>query len=490
MKTVIAGGGIGGLVTALYATHHGDEVTLIEQQSKLGGRMQYVENAGFKIDAGPTIVLLPDMIQEILQETGFPVESLDWQLCDPLYTMNYPDGSSFRKFNHPVRQMDEIEAMFPGEGPNYARFLEEMKVRFEEGRAAFLEKAFLTKRSFFTAENMKALWRMKAYKSVRSLARTYFSNPRLQEAFYFQTLYIGGQPSKAPAMYSLVPFSEQHHGIWYLKGGYAGLIEAIEAELRRRGVTIRTNEAVTEVTHESNRAVALQTETGEVEGDRFIMNGDFPVTKELLKEQSKKPGQTYEPSSGCLLIYLGLNRFYADAEVHQFFMNDAFDAHMTDVFKYRSWHPDPSFYVFYPSLIDETLAPAGKSVMYMLVPVPAGKPDTDVERYAEAVIEKAEARGFSGLCEAIEWKELRTPQDAEMDGLFEGGSFGLAPTLMQSGAFRPQLKPYRSENVYAVGASIHPGGGVPIVMQGAKLLARYLYEDTQAPVSSDGKEVE
>ena len=73
--------------------------------------------------------------------------------------------------------------------------------------------------------------------------------------------------------------------------------------------------------------------------------------------------------------------------------------------------------------------------------------------------------------------DVRTPQDAEAFGLFKGGSFGIGPTLRQSGVFRPQVKPDDTDNLYAVGASVHPGGGIPIVMQGAKLLADRIHSD-------------
>ncbi|WP_308215320.1 NAD(P)-binding protein [Sinobaca sp. H24] len=70
MKTIIAGGGIGGLVTALYLSHYQEDVLLLEKKSLLGGRIRFVEEAGFKIDEGPTIVLLPEVILSILEEAG------------------------------------------------------------------------------------------------------------------------------------------------------------------------------------------------------------------------------------------------------------------------------------------------------------------------------------------------------------------------------------------------------------------------------------
>lgn len=115
----------------------------------------------------------------------------------------------------------------------------------------------------------------------------------------------------------------------------------------------------------------------------------------------------------------------------------------------------------------------------MLIPVPSGSDVKwgDEREWLDAILERAEALSFPGLKEATEWMEVRTPTEAEAFGLFKGGSFGIGPTLFQSGVFRPQVKPFPIDGLYAAGASIHPGGGIPIVMQGAKLAAEQMAKD-------------
>ena len=152
---------------------------------------------------------------------------------------------------------------------------------------------------------------------------------------------------------------------------------------------------------------------------------------------------------------------------------------MKDVFERKMIPEDPAFYTFHPSIIDDSLAPAGKGVLYALIPVPS---DTNIDwknetEWIEQIINCMENLHLPGLREAIELMEVRTPMEDELSGLYKGGSFGIAPTLSQSGVFRPQVKPYPFENLYAVGASIHPGGGIPLVMQGAKLLVDQFLAD-------------
>ncbi|MDM5297459.1 phytoene desaturase family protein [Bacillus pumilus] len=475
---VIAGGGIGGMISALYLKKAGHDVTLVEKKERLGGRLAFVREKGYKIDEGPTIVLLPDMLKGIVQEVGIDDTSLDLLQLDPLYTIQYQDGTSYTKYYDLERQLEEIRRVFPKEDESFLAFMEEMTERFQKGQQAFLEKSFHEKRTFFTKDNMKILMKLKAYRTVQSALKKYFSDERLRDAYALQTLYVGGNPYEASAIYSLVSYSEHAHGIYYLKGGYASLVDILEKQLMAVGVNVKRNETVEQFEFEGKRAVRANIGGQSVEADAFVINGDYPAAlKQLgLQEQDRRK---YIPSSGCVMVYLGLNRVYQDAPVHQFFMGKQFDQHMKEVFQSKTVPQDPSFYTFNPSIIDPSLAPKGSSVLYMLIPVPSGQHINWAEEtdFVEEMIDRLEKRGFPQLRESIVWKKVRTPNDSMRDGLFEGGSFGLAPNLFQSGVFRPQVKVPETENLYAVGASVHPGGGVPIVMQSAKLMASVLLKD-------------
>ncbi|WJE17263.1 phytoene desaturase family protein [Halobacillus sp. ACCC02827] len=481
-KTAIIGGGIGGLVTALLLSREENrEVTIFEKNDHLGGRLTYERHGEFKIDQGPTIILLPDMLLDILEEGGIPREDIPIIPCSPLYDVHFEDGKSFVKFSDPERQKEELRAKFPGNEKHFDRFLADMRTRFLQGKSQFLEKSFVEKRTFFSRKNLKTLMKLKAYQNVKKMMRSYFDDERLIEAYTLQTLYIGGHPEQSPAMYSLVSYSEHEHGIWYMKGGYARLVDIIQAELQKRGVVIRTGTAVEEVLVEGGTAKGIATKEGRAYYDELVMNGDFPIMDRMLPERYRL-NRKYTPSSGCLLLYMGLDRNYPNHSIHQFFMTGDFDRHMRQVFQDKMLPDDPSFYTFHPSLVDDSLAPAGKGVLYTLIPVPSGE-EVDwsgKDRLIEHVLDQMEERGFPDLREHIEWLHVRTPAQAEQEGLYAGGSFGIAPTLFQSGVFRPQLQPYQIDHLYAVGASIHPGGGVPIVMQGAKILADYLQFEGKA----------
>lgn len=478
MKIGIIGGGIGGLMGALYLSKQGHDVTIIEKENRLGGRMNFVERDGFKIDEGPTIVLLPEMFQELLAEAGIPKEKYELLLCDPLYTIRFNDGKVYTKYPDNKRQIEEVANVFPGQEEGFRRFMEEGRARFAIGKSAFLEHSFVDKKTFFTPGNVKNLLALKPQLSIKQLMARYFTDERLQLAYTLQSLYIGGDPYSAPGMYSLVSFSEHEHGVHYLKGGYASIVPLLEEKLLTlSNVTVRKGQKVKQILLDNGKATGVELESGREDFDVVVYNGDFPTVSRLLPERKKKK---FVPSSACVLLYFGLNQVYDEVNVHQFFIGNDYAKHMKDVFTDKQKPEDPAFYTFHPSKIDDSLAPEGKGVLYTLIPVPAGS-DVDwanEKEWIDGVVVRMEELSFPGLKDAIEWMEVRTPTDAETFGLFRGGSFGIGPTLLQSGVFRPQVKPFDIKGLYAVGASVHPGGGIPIVMQGAKLLAEQIERDS------------
>lgn len=476
-RIAIVGSGIGGLTAALLLSQHGQKVTVYERAPQVGGRVAFEENGRYRIDQGPTIVLLPEMLLSILEEGGIPPESLELLRCDPLYRVHFQSGRTLTKVNGTQKQAAEIEKCFPGEGHGFTRFMEEMSELYPLGKASFLERGFNIRKEFFSVNNLRLMARLRAYKNLRAAVGKYFRSEELKDAFSLQSLYIGGAPFRTPGLYTMLPYAEHAFGVWMLKGGYGELPRIIARELEKRGVIIHTDTEVESLTVVGGRCYGLTVQGQEKAYDAVLYNGDFPNLSSLLPisavdDKMRQRSSNFQPSSGCLLIYVGVSKRWEESLTHQFFLPDSLNTSLHDLFDRKCIPDKPSYYVFNPVMLDDTAAPEGESVLYFLVPVPSGEEidwSAAAEPLAAQVLADAEERGFYGLVEHTEWQKIRTPADAARDGLFGGGSFGIAPVLNQSGVFRPQSKPYKIEGLYAAGASVHPGGGVPIVMQGAKL---------------------
>ncbi|SEU13246.1 NAD(P)/FAD-dependent oxidoreductase [Paenibacillus sp. NFR01] len=494
-RVAIVGGGIGGLTAALLLSRRGEQVVIYERAGQVGGRVAFEEEGPYRIDRGPTIVLLPEMLTGILEEGGLPPGSLELLRCDPLCRIHFGSGRVLNKVAGLEAQAAEIDREFPGEGSGFLRFMGDMAGLFPRGKASFLEQPFSRRRQFFRPANLALMSRLRAYRSLRSAVGNYFRSEELRDAFSLQSLYIGGAPFRTPGIYTMLPYAESAFGIWMLKGGYGELPRILSRELLSRGVEIHTGTEVEGLTVEEGRCTGITAGGVKHSYDAVLYNGEFPQLEELLPAElfagmaDAKRGKgtrgrikrgRYQPSSGCVLIYAGADRRWPESETHQFFLPDSLNDNLRELFDQGRISHLPSYYVFNPAALDDSAAPPGESVLYFLIPVPAD-PGLDWESIAgplaERVLEDAEQRGFPGLKASLKWKKLRTPADAYKEGLYGGGSFGIAPVLSQLGVFRPQPRPYPIKSLYAAGASVHPGGGVPIVMQGARMAVHELMKE-------------
>lgn len=498
MEVAIIGGGVGGMISALLLARAGVKVALFERQEQLGGRLAFEEGQRYRIDRGPTIVLLPEMLQSIAREAGIGDDEYELLRCDPMYRFHYPDGSQLTKWTETDRMAEELEAISPEESSAYRRYMRDMQPVFLEGKALFLEKTFLERRTFFSWRNMKLLAKLRVYMNVRQMAKRYFGDHRVIDAFSLQTLYVGGLPSGSPSLYTFIPYAEHAFGIWYMKGGYASFAEVLERALYRENVTVYKGRrgAVRQIVTVDGAVKELLLEDGTRHAyEKIIYNGDFPHLAGMLQgvKEPMKPRE-FTPSSGCVLAYIGVGKRWEKGDLrttHQFVMPESLTDSLRTIASNKRLPGEserlPAYYIFNPCELDEEAAPAGETVLYFLIPAPIPvEPHSTYDwekegsQLVERVLEDADKRLFPGLIDAMAWKKIRTPKDGANEGWFQGGSFGIAPTLSQSGPFRPQYAPYKIKGLYSVGASVHPGGGVPIVMQGAKMLVNHLVEEWAA----------
>lgn len=472
----IVGGGIGGMMSALILEQHGYQVTILEKTHQLGGRLAYRSNGKYKIDRGPTVMLLPHMHREVFSLAGLDFDELSIERCDPAVTIDFADGGKFVKYSDGEQQKTYLAQHYPEDFVGFEHYLEDMRQLYQQGEKLLLSKPLPSVVSVLNKKTLKLLRDMQLHQSTRNFLKNYFTNEHLLDAYSLQTLYIGGGPTIAPSLYSLIGFSEHEHGVWYMQGGYAGLVDYLTHKLEQRGIGIHYQQAVETVVRSEQKITHLQTETQTFACDHVIFNAEYPSIAPLIAEKPK----TYKPSNGCVTIYLGVNRRYPQKAVHSFYLPQNFAIIFSKLFKKQQLPQAPAVYVFNPSILDDTLAPSGHSSLYLLVPVPSQSSEINwddsafKEQFVSEIIAQVEKVGFEGLQAAIEWQDVLTPADCEREGLYQGGSFGIAPTLWQSGPFRPQAQLKTASNGYAVGASVHPGGGIPIVMQSAKIACEEL----------------
>lgn len=496
-RAIVVGAGVGGLTAAMKLAHQGWDVQLFEKQGSPGGRCGRLAVGGFTFDLGPTILLMPFVLKRTFASVGRRLEDyLALTRCDPNYRVTWRDGSTLTLSGDLDAMRGELEHLEPGSFQRFLAFLAKGQVRHDVSMERFVSKHFASLAEFLTPRNLPDLFRVGAHQRLYAQVSKAFGDERLRQAFSFQTMYLGVSPYEAPAVFSLLPYTELAVGVWYPQGGMGAIPLALERVGREEGVRFHYRAPVKRVLQDAGRAVGVELESGERHlCEAVVVNADYPYALERLVDAAEARRQKLErrryTSSGYML-YLGVRRRLEPLLHHNVFFGRDFEGSFADIFERRRVPDDPSFYVNAPVRTDESMAPAGKDALYVLVPVPHQAPGLDWKVEGPKVRAKVLARlaelGLGDLERDVEVERVATPDDWALSlNLARGAAFGLAQSMFQLGPFRPKVWDERVQNLFYCGASTQPGTGVPTVMISADLAVQAVEARAHAGARRTGR---
>ncbi|EOS7796455.1 phytoene desaturase [Enterococcus hirae] len=491
-KIIVIGAGVAGLSAAVRLQKLGYEVTLYEKDRQVGGKMNQIKTAGFTFDLGPTIVMMPEIYREVFEFCGKdPDDYISMKKVDPMLKLYFNKEEPIEFSNDLIELTKTLENISSEDTQGYFAFLADIYQRYTIAKEAFITKSF---RGFWDFYNPKSLWagiRLRTFSDAYTSISKFVKDDRLRKSLAFQTLYIGVSPYQGPSLYTIIPMIELFYGVYFIEGGMYTLATSLARLFEELGGKIVYETSVDEILIDNKIAKGIRIEKEQVMADAIVCGADFPYAmKELIPDERKRGKYTnkkiakFEYSCSCFLMYLGLDKKYPEEHLHSIYFAEDFKKNVDDLFERGKLPDDPSFYLYRPSLMDDSLAPEGQEGLYVLVPVPElSKYEKWTEQTMQAYRQKIirllkEKTIFKDIDEHIVSETLITPKDfSERFNAYNGATFGLKPTLKQSNYYRPHNKFSAAENLYFCGSSTHPGAGVPIVMQSAKLAVEELLRD-------------
>lgn len=492
-KVVVIGSGFGGLAAAIRQQAKGYDVTILEMRDKPGGRAYVYEQDGFKFDAGPTIVTVPFVLEELAELTGKPLkEYIDIVPCDPFYRIYFDDGKIFDYRGDQESIEAEIAKFNPDDVAGYRKFLEYSSKIFDR---AFTD---LADHSFHNIWEMikvaPDLIKLRADQSVFKKLSTFIKDPQLRQVFSFEPLLIGGNPLRSSAIYAMIHYLEKTWGVHFAMGGTGALVQALVKMFTDLGGKIELNARVDEIVVDQGKVTGVKTRDGNTHpADIVISNGDVANTyRKLIKPQFRKKWTDKRLSKmdyamSLFVAYFGTDRTYEHLPHHAIVLGPRYEGLLDDIFDNKIVAEDFSLYLHAPTRTDPSLAPEGHECFYVLSPVPnlAGGQNWDdiKEEYADRIFASLEKEHLvPDLRKHLVTKRLFTPADFENEGTLDaymGTAFQFEPTLTQSAWFRPHNKSEDVENLFFVGAGTHPGAGLPGVICSAKVLDHHIPDLTK-----------
>ncbi len=491
MKTpsvIVIGAGIGGIAAAAHLAQRGMQVSVVEKNSQPGGRCDRFSRAGHHFDTGPTLLIMPLLYEAEFAALGASMrEMLAPQRIDPTYHLIFDDGSQLALTSDLNAMREQLEAVEPGSYQGFLRYYEEGRRHYDLGMKRLVNRDFRTAFEFFTFGNLPLLFSLKPLVPHYRNMAAYFDEPRLKAAFTFQDVYMGLSPFEAPATFSMMPYTELAHGVWYPKGGMYQVVEALMEIALRAGVEFEFNAAVERIEVNGSSARGLVLADGRrLEADAILANADLPYVYQDLLPPDGLAEQLAHKRFSCSVIsfFWGVDKPYEMLNPHTLFLADDYRENFKSIIEDLSLPQNPSLYIHAPTRLDPSMAPSGEDTLIAIVPVGhLGENDERDwgeirDRARQDVFRRLAALGITDLQAHLKFEVNYTPLSwRKRYNLMKGSTHGLCHNLTQLGYFRPRNRHPRYHNLYFVGASTHPGTGVPTALVSARLAAERVLDE-------------
>ena len=465
----------------------GLRVTVYEKNQNVGGRTRLLEQDGFRFDIGATFFLYPEVLRRVFARCGLALEDyVDLRRVDPQYRLVFAGGPEVLSTYDIDKLETEIAKLDPVDARQVRTFLE----RGRRKLAAFkpvLERPFNGLMDFASLPVLKALRWLKPLTSVDDDLSRHFRDPRVRLAFSFQTKYLGMSPFRCPSLFTILALLEYEFGVWHPIGGCGAVSAAMGQAARDMGVVFKMGEAVTSIEFDGTRAIGVHGAGGFQSTDAVVVNADFSGTiGKLVPDRLRKhwPDARIEEakySCSTFMLYLGIEGRYEHLDHHTIFLSKDYAKNIDEI-EAGLIPEDPSIYLQNPSATDPLFGGERRCSLYVLVPVGNLKNGAvwsadEANAFRERIISRLEELGLEGLRQRITFCKMTTPKDWEDSGLRYGATFNLSHGLDQMLCFRPHNRFSELDNVYLVGGGTHPGSGLPVIYEGARISTDLLLAD-------------
>jgi phytoene desaturase len=491
-RIAIVGAGPGGLAAAMLLSRAGAEVTVFERLDRVGGRSATIKAdapAGrFHFDMGPTFFLYPRVLADIFAACGRDLSrAVELIRLDPQYELIFEAGGRIQATPHLQRLQAEVARIAPRDAEALPRFMAENREKLALFKP-ILEMPFNGWRDLVRPDMLRALKMMRPHRTVDTDLASYFADERIRLAFSFQSKYLGMSPFKCPSLFTILAFMEYEYGVFHPRGGCGAVMQAMADAATDMGADIRLRAPVQEILFKGKRATGVRTALGEEQFDAVLVNADFAhamqslVPDRLRRRWTDKKIARKKFSCSTFMLYLGIEGSLDELAHHSIYLSEDYRRNVAEIDAGQA--PSiPSFYVQNACVTDPGLAPAGHSTLYVLVPV-GNKHGAGLDwpalqaEYRAKTIDRLGKLGVTGLEKRIVFEKMLTPTGWEQDmAIHRGATFNLAHSLDQMLCFRPRNRFEDLERVYLVGGGTHPGSGLPVIFESAKITSRLMAED-------------
>ncbi|MFI0787565.1 phytoene desaturase family protein [Streptomyces lydicus] len=475
---VVVGAGLAGLSATLHLLGAGRRVTVVERAGRPGGRAGRTDRLGYRIDTGPTVLTMPDLIDEAFAAVGERrTDRLELRELHPAYRARFADGSELDVHTDAEAMEAEVERFAgPAAAHGYRRLRRWLTQVYAAQHRRFIDTNFDSPLQLLHPDLVR-LAALGGFGRLDARIARFLPDERLRRVFSFQALYAGVPPARALAAYAVIAYMDTVAGVYFPRGGMHALPQAMADAAAGAGAAFRYGHPVTRLERSGGRITAVVTEHERLACDAVVLTPDLPVVYGLLGRRPRRPLRLRHAPS-AVVLHAGSERTWPGTAHHTLSFGAAWERTFDELTRTGRLMSDPSLLLTRPTLSDPGLAPPGRHLHYVLAPCPNTETGPGAEawrtlgpRYRDDLLGVLERRGFTGIATAVDELGTVTPADWADQGLAAGTPFSAAHTFAQTGPFRPRNLVRGIENAVLAGCGTTPGVGVPTVLLSGKLAA-------------------
>jgi len=486
-KAIVIGAGVAGLAAAIRLQVMGYGVTVFEKNDYPGGKLSHFELGGYQFDAGPSLFTRPQLIEELFAFAGEPIEEyFSYERVPIACNYFYEDGTMISAYADHEKFAAELQEKTNEPAENLYRYLNKSADAYNHIAGIFLTYSLHKLQTLFKAPIFKAIQTVKwpyLFNSLNSYNQRSFKSPKLVQLFNRYATYNGSNPYKAPAMLSLIPHLEHNEGTFYPKGGMISITHALYQLALKKGVEFHFGNGVEKIIRTEGVVKGVVVNNENQFADLVVSNMDVYFTYQQLLGDTIKAAKVLkqERSSSAFIFYWGINKSFSQLDLHNIFFSEDYEKEFESLFKTKQPFTDPTVYINITSKREPSIqAPMGKENWFVMVNAPAntGQDWESVKAfYKKSILDKIGKILGEDIESLIEVEEVLSPVSIESKtASYMGSLYGTSSNSKTAAFMRHPNFSNTTKGLYFVGGSVHPGGGIPLCLSSAAIMANLVGE--------------
>ncbi len=479
---LVIGAGLGGIGAAASLASAGWRVTVLEKNRHVGGKLNVLEDQGFRFDLGPSILTLPGVFERLFERSRRDFHDyVSVRTLRPHWQNRFEDGTIVKLYPTAAETVAKNALLGPDDEADLDRFLGYSRDLYEAARPGYFDKGLDTLGEMVRFYGVRSSLRdFDVFGTVHRGVERRVRNPYLRDILDFFIKYVGSSPYDAPAVLNLMAHVQSTYDLWYVDGGLGRLAAGLARLLDDLGVEVRLGAEAAELICEGRTVKGVRLADGSVLSAPVVISNMevLPCYRRLaaVPEARLRGLAKFAPACSGLVLHLGLDRTYPFLSHHNFFYSSDPREHFRSVFHEHRLPEDPTLYVVAPARTDATQAPPRSENLKILPHIPfVQDPPFGEQAYAalrERVLDKLERMGLTDLRKHIVYEHRWVPEDIErLYYSHRGAIYGVVSDRRLNLGFKAPKKSTLFEHLWFVGGSVNPGGGMPMALLSGQQVA-------------------